>query len=561
MRRDPSGRGGNWRGFCVRHPLFVAALIAASCVTATNWHPVAGLLTGASISALGALSAGWRRGAAWLFCGWTAAAVLTWRVDSLAAAQRSLLATTGGQVRARVLKDAQGGGRAWSAPARVFGGNYPCADVLWEGQGEAPVAGAVITAHGNFGPLPQPRNPGEFDRASWLENQGIAAVFHAEWAEQVETGRLAALGATIRHGFRDRVTAGLAHDSQEANVIRAVVIGESPPDADVLIAAFRNSGTLHVFSVSGLHVAMVGSIGWLVLGWLGVPRRQAIIALLPLMWGYAWITGNSAPAVRSAWMAAVFLGALGFRRQPDLLNALGAVLLAAMLWDGRLLFQPGVQLSYGVVAAIAVGSSLAAKVFAWMAVPELYLPNQAMSKWQSFWLHRRIRLAQSLAVSLAAALGSAPLTAFHFGLITPVSVLANLVLVPLVFVLLVAALAAVALSPVPPLAHALTRLNGCVANASVASAAGFAAIPGGHFQVGRSSEPMWVIYDLEYGAGAACFTGGSGGAVLLDCGDRQSFRHCVMPSLRKLGIVPDAVVLSHPDGGHLGGGAAVWEAF
>jgi ComEC/Rec2-related protein len=498
---------------------------------------------------------------AWLLCGWSAVGVLTWREGSQRQAERILLAAAGGRARARILNDAQGGGRGWNAPARLLDGGCPGADVLWEGQGEAPVAGAVVTARGNFGPLPERRNPGEFDRAAWLRNLGVAAVFHAEWEEQVVTGRLAALGAKIRHGFRDRVTAGLAADSQEANVIRAVVIGESPPDADALIAAFRNSGTLHVFSVSGLHVAMVGSIGWLLLSRVGVPRRAAILALLPLMFGYAWITGNSAPAVRSAWMAAVFLGAFGFRRQPDLLNALGAVLLGAMLWDGRLLFQAGVQLSYGVVAAIAVGTAWSSRAFAWMTVPELYLPSQLLSKWQSFWLRRRTRVAQSLAVSLAAGLGSAPLTAFHFGLVTPVSVLANLVLVPLVFVLLGGGLAAVALSPVAPLAHALNRLNGLVANASVAAAKAFSAIPGGHFQIGRECRPMLLVYDLQHGAGAACFSAGTGGAVLLDCGDRQSFRHCVMPSLRKLGIEPDAVVLSHPDGGHLGGGAPVWEAF
>ena len=56
-------------------------------------------------------------------------------------------------------------------------------------------------------------------------------------------------------------------------------------------------------------------------------------------------------------MAAVFLGAFVFRRRPDALNSLGAVLLATLLWDGRLLFQTGVQLSYGVVAAIIIGAS------------------------------------------------------------------------------------------------------------------------------------------------------------------------------------------------------------
>jgi len=563
MRQNESGRHGWLKGFCGRHPLFATALVAAACVALANWQPVAGLLAGGVLGAAGAFGAGWRRGVAWLLCGWLAVGVFAWRDGSRRAAERELSAATGGWVRARVLKDAQGGGRFWVAPASLMDGGRAGAKVWWEGQGEAPVAGAVVTARGNFGPLPEARNPGEFDRAAWLRQQGVAAVFRADSLDgTVATGRWAALGAKIRHGFRERVTAGLEEDSQAANVIRAVVIGESPPDADTLIAAFRNSGTLHVFSVSGLHVAMVGSIGWLVLSWAGVPRRRAVLALLPLVFGYSWITGNSAPAVRSAWMAAVFLGAFGFRRRPDLLNALGAVLLGAMLWDGHLLFQAGVQLSYGVVAAIAVGAAWTTKAFAWMAMPEPYLPPPLMTRWQSFWLRRRRGVAQSLGVSVAAGVGSAPLTAFHFGLITPVSVLANLVLVPLVFVLLVAGLLAVALSPVvPPLSRAVNRLNGRVANACVASAEFFAAIPGGHFHVWRESRPLLLVYDLGHGAGAACFSGGAGGAVLMDCGDRQSFKWCVMPSLRKLGIEPDSVVLSHPDGGHLGGGSAVWQAF
>jgi ComEC/Rec2-related protein len=562
MRKIESDLRGRLKLFCGRHPLFVTALMTALCVAVADAHPARGLLAGLVSGAAGVYFAGRRHGLAWLLCGWVAVANYTWRDGSGKAAERELLAAPGGWVRARVLKDAQGGGRYWVAPARLLAGGRAGAKVLWEGRGEAPVAGAVVTGRGNFGPLPEPRNRGEFDRAAWLRRQGMAAVFRTDWGDTLETGRLAVLGARIRHGFRDRVTTGLLEDSQEANVIRAVVIGETPPDADALIAAFRNSGTLHVFSVSGLHVAMVGSIGWLLLSWAGVPRRRAVLVLLPLVFGYSWITGNSAPAVRSAWMAAVFLGAFVFRRPPDLLNALGAVLLGAMLWDGRMLFQPGVQLSYGVVAAIAVGTAWTSKAFKWMTVPELYLPAQMIPRWQSFWLKRRRGVAQSLGVSLAAGVGSAPLTAFHFGLVTPVSVLANLVLVPLVFVLLVAGLMAVALSPVaPPVARTVNRLNGMVANASVVSAEFFAAIPNGHIHVGRESRPVLLVYDLGHGAAAACFSGGSNGAVLIDCGDRHSFRRCVMPSLRQLGIEPDSVVLSHPDGGHLGGAAAVWQAF
>jgi ComEC/Rec2-related protein len=546
-----------------RHPMFVAAVVTVVGVAAADGRPWRGLVMVALFAVAGGLCGTWRNGLVWLLCGWVSVGVFAWRDGARQMAEAALAAAPGGWVEARVEKDGRGDESFWMAPAELRNGECAGARIWWEGSGKVPVAGAVVSARGNFQPLPRPRNPGEFDRAAWLRRQGVAAVFCSSgMGDRVETGASAALGARIRHGFRERVTAGLAGDSQEAHVIRAVVIGEQPPDEEDLIAAFRNSGTLHVFSVSGLHVAMVGGIGWLLLGWAGMPRRQAVPLLLPLVFGYSWITGDSAPAVRSAWMGAVFLGAFAFRRRPDLLNALGAVLLAAMLWDGRLLFQPGVQLSYGVVAAIAAGTAWAAKSFAWMAVPELYLPTRLMGRWRKFLFDLRRKTAGSLAVSLAAGLGSAPLTAFHFGMITPVSIIASLVLVPLVFALLSCALLSAALfSAAPPLARGVNRLNGLVASACVLSAEGFSAIPGSHLTIGGEKRPVLLVYDAGHGSGAACFSDGKGSAVLLDCGGRRSFKHLVAPSLRRLGITPDSVVLSHPDGGHLGGGPAVWQAF
>jgi len=555
---------GTWlRGSSARHPMFAAALVTVVSVLAAEVMPWLGFAMALLCAVLGAACGSWRRGLAWLCCGMLAASVFVSRKHTQRIAEETLIALGGDTVEARLLEDGRGGGTLWSAPAVLRSGGQQGVKVWWEGRGPVPVAGAVVRAKASFRPLPQPRNPGEFDRGAWMRRQGLAVVSNATLTEgEVSTGALAALGAKIRHGFRARVTDGLPPESRQAEVIRAVVIGERPPDDVELMAAFRNSGSLHVFSVSGLHVAMVGAIGWFALSWLRVPRRRALVLLIALVFGYAWITGHSAPAVRSAWMAAVFLAAFGFRRRPDLLNALGAVLLGAMLWDGRLLFQPGVQLSYGVVAAIAVGTSWAAKSFRWMEQPELYLPMQLMSRPKRVLLGLRRKIAGTMAVSLAAGVGSAPLTAFHFGLVTPVSLLANLVLVPLVFIVLSIALLSVTLSSVaPPLARGLNQLNGLMADACVVSARGFAAIPGGHFTVGGDKRPMLLVYDLEYGDGAACFSDGKGASMLLDCGGRRSFQYLVAPSLRTLGIKPDSVVISHPDGGHLGGGRLVWEQF
>jgi competence protein ComEC len=146
--------------------------------------------------------------------------------------------------------------------------------------------------------------------------------------------------------------------------------------------------------------------------------------------------------------------------------------------------------------------------------------------------------------------------------VTPISVIAGVVLVPLVYVLLAAALFAAALFPLLPAAsRGVNWANAKIAGFCVVSAEMFAAIPGGHFQVGREKRPQLLVFDLPFGAGSACFSAGNDGAVLIDCGDRRSFKRIVAPSLRNLGIEPDSVVLSHPDGNHLGGGSAVWRAF
>lgn len=549
--------------FPARHPLFAAALLMAGAVVLADRSPLAGLLWVAMVSALAAWRGHRLRAVAWCCCGLVALGSFTWRNHRREASEKVLLPLGETVASGRATRDAEGDEHSWRVRVTLADGPAMGAGVWWQGHGEAPVAGALVCGKGRFRPLPERRNPGEFDQGTFLRRQGIAAVFEANGARpSVETGRLAAFGAWVRHGFRTGVTAGLDENSPAAMTIRAVVIGEYPLNGDELVADFRNSGTLHIFSVSGMHVAMVASIGWLALRRLGVPRRAAVGVLLALVFGYTWITGNSPPAVRSAWMAAVFLGAFVWRRRPDLLSSLGLVLFLAVLWDGNLLFQPGVQLSYGVVAAIAIGTRVFLPWFDWIARPTLYLPLDLMTTWQRRRLEWRRWLAAGLAASMAAFTGSTPLTIWHFGLLTPVSVVATIALALPVYVLLGLALLAAAIHPFAPGAAAwVNRGNALVAGTCNAMAAGFSSIPGANFNLRHNREPVMIVYDLDYGAGASVFASGQGGGVLFDCGDRFSFKSRVAPALRKLGIAPDSVVISHPDGLHLGGAEPVWSAF
>lgn len=549
------------RGIGNRRPLLLAALAAAAAVVSTEASIWLGIIVVSVIAAAGWWGGGRKTATLLAGCALLAAGSHAWRLHRQQAATRGLLEAGSARAAGILTGDARGSNGRWEALVKLRGGPFPGAKVWWRGTGGPPVSGAMVRAAGVFAKLPAPRNEGAFDEGAWLRKRGATTVFNAAWnPNEIHIGKSAALAAETRRRFRASVTAGLPPDSPAAAIIRAVVVGETPKDADTLVDAFRRSGTLHVFSVSGLHVAMVAAIGWFFLKWCGVSRRAAIPLLLALVFSYSWITGNSAPAVRSAWMTALFLAAFFLRRRPDLLNALGAVLLAAALLDGNLLFHPGVQLSYGVVAAIAAGTLLTARWFSGIGKRDEFLPVELMKPAARWWWHARRKTADYLAVSVAAAAGSAPLTAWHFGMAAPVSILAGAVILPIVSLMLAAGMFSAIAHPVfPPLAEAANHANAALARLALRGAEIFAAVPGGNFRTTRQPPPALRIYDLPHGAGAACFSAG-GASALIDCGGRASFRYEVLPSLRQLGLEPDSIVLSHPDGGHLGGGSQVWTA-
>jgi ComEC/Rec2-related protein len=546
-----------------RHPLlWVAAAAAAAVVAVDGGHLTAWLAVAVVVGIPGIVGVRAIPPAALLVA--LAAAVLHGaRTLPQNAAQRSINAAgaSSAEVTARVVSIPQATGGGWSALVEIEDGG-PAGKVWWRGAGPTAAQGEIITATGLFQPFPEPRNLGEFEVGKWLHRLGAWGVFEAQGlARQVAPPPWwSRHGQRARAWFRDAVTAGLDPAGREAAVIRAMVLGENPDD-DALIESYRASGTLHVFSVSGMHVAMVGAIGWLLLKFLGVPRRPAVFLILVGMFAYAWITGMKPPAERSVTMAAVLLGGFLFRRRPDLLNALGLALVVALLTDGHLIFQAGVQLSFGVVMAIGLGTGWATRLFAKIEQKEEYLPLPLYGWWRTRWLHFRQGVATALGASTAASIGSIPLTVWHFGFFSSVSILASPLIGLPVFLLMSLALLSAALSPLPGVGEQINRLNSRVAGFCTRIASSAAAIPGGSFQIPRDrpGADFLVVYDTGHGGGAACLHDG-GSSLLFDTAHRPGFRRIVLPSLRHMALRPESIVLSHPDGGHLGGGVEALDA-
>lgn len=419
-----------------------------------------------------------------------------------------------------------------------------------------------------------PDNPGQFDARDYNLKLGLVAELWATSVECVREDRWSLPAALVGTAERCRtwvmeaLSVDLADRPSERTIILAMALGAIEAGSKDLEKPFRESGTLHIFAVSGLHVAIVGAIFWGLLRPFGMRRSVMVAVLIPLLFGYAFITGLRPSAVRAALMAAVLLAGMGLNRRTDLLNSLGAAALLLLTSDTQQVFAPGFQLSFGVIAAIAVFvNCFTAPLRPWID-PDPFLPKPLLTNAQkSLWSGRRW-FAGLFTVSAAATLGSLPLLFGHFHLVTPVSLLANAVLVPLSFLVLGTAILTLLCGAlhVTILQIAFSNANIAFAWCALHAAQFFAGIPGGNFYLPDAtpeSRPPAELTILRLPAGAAAQHLRVGGRQwLLDTGAEEHFPFLVRPYLQHSGVNRlDGLILSHSDFEHIGAAVRMQREF
>ena len=341
-----------------------------------------------------------------------------------------------------------------------------------------------------------------------------------------------------------------------------MVLGTTEDTDPRIEDSFRRSGTLHVFAVSGLHVALVSIILQMLMRPFCWRPQNLVLWVVPLVFIYAYVTGWRPSAARAALMVSVLLSSSLVMRRANLLNSLGGSALVLLAWDPHQLFQAGFQLSFGVLLAIALlAGPLNERCKPWTSLdpflpPALASPGQRAGKWI------RSHVAALATVSAAAWLGSLPLMWYHFHTVTPAALLANCLLIPLAFLCLGTACTSLAISLLPLTGWIQITLNQFCAQTAglmIHSAALFSSLPGASFNVSpvtKAREPAAVElrwFALPYGAEAGLLRVGDQN-WMLDCGDDNALGRVIYPALRQAGVNKlHGVFLSHADTGHIGG--------
>lgn len=290
------------------------------------------------------------------------------------------------------------------------------------------------------GVLREPRGAlaqGLFDYRAFLRWQGI--YFQLQCADTNDWRLVADPSAPTQPPVADRfrvwsqhtLARGLPVEDEELRLLWAMTLGWKTALTDEVAEPFMRSGTLHVFAISGLHIALIAGILAAVLRAAQFPRGACGAVIVPLIWFYTAATGWQPSAIRSTIMMTVIIAGWSLRRPSNLLNSLATSGFMILLWQPTQLFQASFQLSFFVVLAIALLLPPFENFRQRLLQTDPLLPDELRPRWQR-WLDWPVRfVTTSFATSLAAWLGSLPLIAYYFHLLTPASLLANLVVVPL----------------------------------------------------------------------------------------------------------------------------------
>jgi len=415
-----------------------------------------------------------------------------------------------------------------------------------------------------FLPRP-PDNPGQFDERSYdLRHGHVAALRVRETVVlKADAWNLAAWldrGAQrCREWLKKTLNTGMTGDDAAHRIIVATVLGGTEAETRDLEQPFRDTGTLHIFSVSGLHVGIVGWILWRMLKPLGIGRGWMATIVCLMLIGYAFLSGLPSSTVRATVMAVVLLSGELWQRRSDMLNSLGAAALLLLILDSSQLFSIGFQLSFAVVACIGLLHRPILGLMRPWTDPDEFMPEVLLGRGQRAALALRRWLAGTLSISTAAWIGSLPLCIHHFKLVTPIALLANMVLIPVAFAILFTAI----LSFAAPLVHLplvplwLGSANWFFARAAMASAHAFALIPGGNFYLdlhGLQLRPPAELTVLRLRAGGgAQHLRTSSSDWLFDCGAAKDYDFLQRSYLNASGVNRlDGMMLSHADYEHMG---------
>ena len=301
--------------------------------------------------------------------------------------------------------------------------------------------GEELWVRSRISPPVSARNFDEFDYARYLIRKGISgtgfvASGHWQFSEcRKEKEGIATVLYRLAASYRTQIEnlyRRLGIEGDELAVLSALTLGDKTDLSESVRESYSVAGVSHVLALSGLHIGLLYALAFFLLrplllgGQSGRFLRSLLLILL--LWLFAFFTGLSPSVVRSAAMFSIWALADLCGRQSFSLNTLALTAWLMLLVRPVWLFDVGFQLSFAAVLSILLFQ------------PFLYRLCPVRHRAGTY-------LWGLVSVSVAAQLGTAPLVLFYFSRFSTHFLLTNLLVVPLVTLILYAAVVLLLLTP------------------------------------------------------------------------------------------------------------------
>lgn len=237
-------------------------------------------------------------------------------------------------------------------------------------------------------------------------------------------------------------------DQPARGIYKAIIIGDRNDVPRGVLNNFTEAGCMHILAISGMHMGLLALMMFAVVFWLlkrstwlllftPVNKVAVSIAYPPLLF-YSLIAGANIPVLRALLMSTALIMAVLSDRPACLLNHIILAAFLLLIWKPWTIYSVSFQLSFGAVIAIALIYPLLSK-FVRLGftltdtVPQNHTSHNRKRQVMYKLLQEALKwVLTGLTLTAAALLGTLPLLLFHFNRFSPVALLSNLLVEPLI---------------------------------------------------------------------------------------------------------------------------------
>ena len=342
------------------------------------------------------------------------------------------------------------------------------------------------------GPLQTPPIFDSFSYRDYLAGREVYALLRPTRVKFIAAGQGEAFWAAL-YSFRAHALATTARlfPEPEAALLQGILLGDDsalPPD---LVAAYQRTGTTHIIAISGFNIAILAGLVAALLRRVTGPGR-ALVATVLVLALYTLLVGASASVVRAALMGSFALVAQRVGRSAAGLGGLSLAAWLMTLWNPLTLWDVGFQLSAAATLGLVLYADRLEAAFTRLAA-RWTRPDRAK--------RAAALAAELLLLTLAAQVTTLPLIIYHFRQLSVISLLANVLILPVQPAVMVVSGAALAVGLVwLPLGQVAAWLAWPAAAYTNRVVAGLAGVPGAALALGDTAPALLALtYLLLFG--------------------------------------------------------------